>query len=350
MPRLTWEPLALPLEFTFTISRSSKTVAQTVLVRLYHTAPDGLAFEGLGEAVPAKVYGEDADSVCAFYENLQSQPWLAELDPFDLQGLHEALDRLPGNRAAKAGLEMAFYDLQGKLLEIPLYRLWGLDPRRAPKTSYTIGLADLETVRRKTETALSRGYDVLKIKLGGTDDVAALRLIRSMTPQATLRADANAAWTLREALEMLPLLADLGIEFLEEPLKLGTPDADHLELKEKSLIPIMADESCHTLQDIPRCATLFHAINLKLTKTGGLWEAQRMIHAAHAHDLKVMLGCFSETSVSISALAHLSPLVDYADLDGSLLLAQDPFDGVRFEGCRMHLPHRPGLGVLPRGQ
>jgi L-Ala-D/L-Glu epimerase len=174
-----------------------------------------------------------------------------------------------------------------------------------------------------------------------------LQVIRQLAPQATLRVDANAAWTVDSALEILPVLKEMGVEFVEEPLLLNSPEADYHRLKAESPLPLMADESCHTLKDIPRCAQHFHAINLKPTKTGGLTEALRMIYAAKAHDLKIMLGCFTETSISNTAFAHLSPLVDYADLDGGLLLAKDPFDGVQFEGNQIRLPRRPGIGVAP---
>jgi L-alanine-DL-glutamate epimerase-like enolase superfamily enzyme len=345
MGRLSFELLTLPLEFPFGISRSVTEVANTVLVR-WAFEYQGHAYEALGEAVPTRYYGEDPNSVMDFYGRLQAEGLLDRVDPFNLQGFEASLSGFVRNRSARSALDMALHDAQGKILGMPLYRLWGLDPACCPKTSYTIGLADMEMVRHKTELAVSRGYDVLKVKLGGEKDIETLKLIKSIAPTATLRADANAAWTLDEARKILPLACELGIEFVEEPLKVKSPIEDYLKLKEASPLPLMADESCHTLRDIPFCAEAFHAVNLKPTKTGGLREAMRMIHAAKAHDLKVMLGCFTETSVANTAFGQLSPLVDYADLDGGLLLANDPFDGLKFEGSQIRLPNRPGIGVV----
>lgn len=343
--------LELPLEFTFTIARASTDVARTVLVELT-TVYEGTSYTGLGEAVPAAFYGETPDSVRAFYEQVRAKKLLAGLDPFNIQELEARLDQIPEHRAAKAAIDAAVYDIQGKILAMPLYRLWGLDPSRAPKTSYTIGIAEPDLVRHKTQVAVGRGYDILKVKLGGPQDWETLCLVRDVlqeeAPQTTLRVDANAAWTLDHALDMLPRLANLGVEFIEEPLRLESLEADYQTLKDQSPLPLMADESCHILTDIPRCSRFFHAINLKPTKTGGLTEARRMIHAARAHGLKIMLGCFTETSVANTAFAQLSPLVDYADLDGSLLLAQDPFDGMTFEGSQIRLPSRPGIGVVAK--
>jgi L-alanine-DL-glutamate epimerase-like enolase superfamily enzyme len=347
MPLMTYRMLELPLEFTFTISRSSKTVAKTVLLELMLDY-QGQAYTGLGEAVPSSFYGENAESVMAFYRACLSEGLLEHLDPFNQQELERRLALMPDNWAAKAAIDMAMLDIRGKILGIPVYRLLGLDPLKAPKTSYTIGIDTLENVKLKTETALSRGYDVLKVKLGGENDLKSLELIRQLAPEATLRVDANAAWTLKQALEMLTMLKSLDVEFVEEPLKLFSDEEDYVKLKAKAPLPLMADESCHRLRDIPRCARLFDSINLKLTKTGGIHEAIRMIHAARAHGLEIMLGCFCETSVSITSLAHISPLVDYADLDGALLLANDPFVGVTFHGSQMVLPEWPGLGIVPR--
>ncbi len=341
--------LELPYEFAFAISRqkTGSLVARTVLLELT-THYNGMAVTGLGEAVPCSFYGETPESVCAFYEQVISKGLLTGLDPFNIQEYESRISQLLDNHAAKAAIDMALYDMQGKILGMPLHKLWGLDPQRAPKTSYTIGLADMDTIKMKTEKALSRGYDILKVKLGSQNDFEALTYIREAAPKATIRVDANAAWSYDEAVSALPELEALGVELIEEPLALDVSDEECRLLKENSTIPLMADERCHTLHDIPRCADLFHAVNLKLTKTGGLTEAMRMIHAAKAHQLKIMLGCFGETSISISAFAQLSPLVDYADLDGSLLLAEDPYMGVQFEGSSIRIPAGPGLGVRPR--
>jgi L-alanine-DL-glutamate epimerase-like enolase superfamily enzyme len=347
--KLAYHFLEIPFEFTFTISRNSHRHATTVIVELT-CEHDGRTYTGLGEAVPSEFYGESPETVAAFYERLSREDALTDLTPFDIQRLQARFTASDGNMAAKAGIDMAFYDLQGKILSLPLWRLWGLEPDRAPASSYTIGIADIDTVRRKTEIALARGYTILKVKLGAPDDVALFEAIRALAPhpQITLRVDANAAWRVDDAIDICRLLADNHVEFVEEPLRLDSDEADYARLKAESPVPLMADESCHTLGDIPRCAQHFHAINLKHTKTGGLTEALRMIPAARAHGLGIMLGGFGESSLSVTAFAHLAPLVDYCDLDGALLMAEDAYDGITFAGSHFTLPDRPGLGVMLR--
>ncbi len=346
---LRYQRLTLPYEFTFTISRQSNAESTTVVIDL-GVEYEGRHYEGQGEAVPSSFYGEDADSVCRFYDQLNRDGTLSDLSPFEIQKLQARFEKIPGNLAAKSAIDQAFYDLQGKILNLPVWKLWGLDAAKVPKSSYTIGIADLDTVKRKTEIALSRGYDVLKVKLGSPQDAPLFEAIRALAPhpQITMRVDANAAWEVQDFLAIAPLLSENHVEFVEEPLKLSCTDADYQRLKAESPLPLMADESCHTLRDIPRCAQYFHAINLKHTKTGGLTEAMRMIHAARAHNLRIMLGGFGESSLSVTAFAQLSPLVDYCDLDGALLMGEDPYEGIVFEGSRFYLPHRPGLGVIPR--
>ncbi len=346
---LTYTLLHIPYEFTFTISRHSHREATTVIVTL-KTEWQGSPLVGQGEAVPSMFYNETPESVAAFYERVNQAQLLHELTPFDIQKLEKRLATIPDNRAAKAAIDMAFYDLQGKALGLPLWKLWGLDASRVPKSSYTIGIADLETVQRKTETAILRGYDVLKVKLGSPNDLPLFNAIRALAPAPdfTIRVDANAAWDIDEAVDICQFLAEQHVEFVEEPLKLTSSDADYARLKAISPIPLMADESCHVLTDIPRCAQYFSAINLKHTKTGGLTEAMRMIHAARAHGLTIMLGGFGESSLSVTAFAQLAPLVDFCDLDGALLMAEDAYEGIIFTGSSFTLPNRPGLGAIPR--
>ena len=341
--KITYKPLNLPLEFTFTISRGSMTEANTVIVEITH---DGVT--GIGEAVPSRFYGESQESVLAFYENIVKTGLLNDLDPFNMQEFEFRLSQFEGNKSAKAGLDMAMYDLQGKLLNMPLWKLWGLDPARAPKTTYTIGIAQPDEVKRKTEIALSRGYDVLKIKVGSPQDMETLKIIRAMAPEATIRVDANAAWTAVDALTMIPLLKEFDVEFVEEPLKLDCSPPDYEILAKQSPLPLMADESCRVLEDVPKCRRSFQSINIKLSKCGGLTEARRMISAARAQGLKIMLGGFVESRVSVSGFAQLSPLVDYADLDACLLVDadKDPYKGVEYNGSQIILPDRPGIGAI----
>ena len=345
MDKFHFYPVSLPCEFDFTISRGTTKVAEHVFVELTYVYR-GEKFIGMGEAVPSAFYGSTQASVLEFFSWIQDENLLAPLTPFDIQTFNETMRQFSGHMPAKAALEMALYDLLGQVTGQPLYKLWGLDAKAIPRSSYTIGIADLETVRRKTETALERGYNILKVKVGGEEDLETLALIRDIVPHDTrIRVDANAAWLPEDAIALLPKLLDFGVEFVEEPLQLDVPIADRLRVKEASPLPIIADESVHTLKDVPLVSLWNDGINLKLTKTGGLSEAIRMIHAARAHSLSIMLGCFAESSLSITAFAHLAPLVDYLDLDGGLLLADDPIDGVRWEGNQLFLPERPGLGV-----
>lgn len=346
--KLSYQLLQLPLEFTFAISRGSKDVAQTIIVKL-EADYQGSHYTAYGEAVFSKFYGEDEHSVSAFYEKLIQEKAFEDLDPFNLSEFEKRINQYENNMAAKAGLDIALYDLRSKIKNLPLYKFLGLSAHKAPKTSYTIGIADLETMKMKTLTALERGYDILKVKLGTPDDVEIVQIIRKLAPQARIRLDANAAWAVDDALNVLEQIKNLNIEFVEEPLKLDSSAKDYEKLYRKSPIPLMADESCHTSKDIEHCARYFHSINIKHTKCGGITEALRIIQEARKYKLKIMLGCFCETSISIAAFCHISPLVDYADLDGSLLLKDDPYKIDLFKANQITLPSSPGLGFMPQG-
>jgi L-alanine-DL-glutamate epimerase-like enolase superfamily enzyme len=276
----------------------------------------------------------------AYLEAL-TQRWPPNNDPFQLEDLLSALP--PGSQAARAAVDMALHDLVGKRLGTPLYRLLGLNPQRVPETSLTIGLGAVEEVQAKAREAT--GFPILKLKLD-SDSEHSLALARSVraVSDARLVADANCAWTADQAMKLIPALADLGLEWIEQPL----PE-DDLEgmrrVREASPLPVFADEPVRTALDIPRLARCVDGVNIKVQKAGGLREAWRMIAVARAHDLQVMLGCMVETSVGITAAAHLAPLVDWADLDGTLLIRDDPFSGLQVESGRLLLPNRPGLGV-----
>lgn len=332
------EPLDLKLSTPFRISRGTQLVAENVLINL---TTDGIT--GLGEAAPSGFYGEKRATVLAALPFLRAR--LGE-DPFLIEDITEAFDRAfhHGNAAAKAALDMALYDLAGKQLGVPVYRLLGLNPERTPATSFTIAIDTPEVMAEKARAATS--YPILKIKVGTERDVEIVRAIREVT-DATLRVDANAAWTPKQAIATINKLAPYNIEFVEQPVAAG--DLDGLKLVRDNVpVPIIADESCMVLDDVARVAGRVDGINIKLMKCGGLHNALKMIHAARAHHLTVMLGCMIESSLSITAAAHLSPLADYADLDGPLLIALDPFEGVRYANGKLLLPDRPGLGVVPR--
>ncbi len=348
MDQFSFYPVELPCEFDFTISRGTQSVARHVFVELTYSE-NGKTYTGLGEAVPCEFYGSTQQSILEFLEWIQDENLLLPLTPYDIQKFNATMRQFPGFMPAKAAIEMALYDLLGQVTGQPLYRLWGLDPTQIPRSSYTIGIADPDLIKHKTEVALSRGYDILKVKVGGPEDLKTLEIIKSLVPETTtIRVDANAAWLPDDAIAMFPILKDFGVEFVEEPLQLDIPIPERIRVKESSPLPLLADESVHTLTDVPLVAQWMDGINLKLTKTGGLTEALRMIHAARAHNLSIMLGCFVETSLSITAFAHLAPLVDYLDLDGGLLLAEDPIEGVRWNANQLSLPATPGLGIRKR--
>jgi L-alanine-DL-glutamate epimerase-like enolase superfamily enzyme len=336
-----FERVELPLENAFTISRGTQTHATNVLVRV----TDDAGTTGLGGAAPASHYGETADTVEAVLPDLLDV--VEDVgDPHALTEIEERMaETVQDNPAARCAVSIALHDLAAKRLGVPLYRLWGLDPGETPKTSFTIGLDTVDRVREKTADAVEAGYDVLKIKLGTDRDERLIEAVREAAPGARIRVDANEAWTPREAVRKSGMLATYDVEFVEQPVPAEQPEALKF-VYERSELPIAADESCVTLSDVPRIADRTDIANLKLMKCGGLLEAKRMIHAARAHGLELMLGCMVETNASIAAGCHLGPLLDYADLDGSLLLADDPVSGVDLTNGAMHLdPDAAGTGV-----
>jgi L-Ala-D/L-Glu epimerase len=328
----------LELAETFVISRESTDHADVVQVALSHKGTTGY-----GEGAPIARYDESAESAKAFVEEH------AELlgdDPFALEVIGARLAEAPGEQAAKAALDAALHDLQGKLLGTPVFRLLGL-PRAGPPTSWTVWLGDPDDMARRAEKS-APGFQRLKLKLGGGDglDVERVRAVRGVT-ELPLQVDVNEWWSLDEALEALPQLAELGVEYCEQPLRAG--DEGGRALKERSPIPIYLDEDCHTLSDVAPCAEIAHGINIKLSKSGGIREAIRMAHAARALGLGVMLGCMLESGLSAAAGCCVAPLCDHVDLDGNLLLPEDPWPGVAFVDGVQTPAEAPGLGVAARG-
>jgi L-alanine-DL-glutamate epimerase-like enolase superfamily enzyme len=330
-----FEPITLTLKTPFRIAHGSSDVRYNVLVRIF----DG-EHHGLGEAAPVRQHHETQASVLEYLEALV-QHWPTNDDPFLLEDLLSALP--PGSQAARAAVDIALHDLVGKKLRLPLYRLWGLAPDKAPDTSLTIGLGTVEEVQAKAREAAC--FPLLKLKLDSDGDhsLALVRAVRAVS-DARLVADANCAWTTEQAIQLIPRLTDMGLEWIEQPL--AEHDLDGMrQVREASPIPVFADEPVRTANDIPRLAGCVDGVNIKVQKAGGLREARRMIAVARAHGLQVMLGCMVETSVGITAAAHLAPLVDWADLDGTLLISDDPFAGMRVEAGRLIIPDGPGLGV-----
>jgi L-Ala-D/L-Glu epimerase len=318
----------LRLAETFTISRGSEDEAEVVQVEIRHGA-----VTGRGEAAPVERYDESAGSALAWLEQVELGG-----DPFALDAIGDALP--PGEQAARSAVDAALHDLQGKLVGLPVYKLLGLR-RHGPPTSWTIWLGDPDDMARRTEKIAGRGFRRLKLKLGGRDglDAERVRAVRSVT-DLPLQCDVNEAWSLDEALEYLP---QLDLQYCEQPLVAGSPDG--AELKRRSPVPIYVDEDCHTLVDVAACAERAHGINIKLAKSGGMREALRMSHAARALGLGVMLGCMVESGLGIAAGAHVASLMDHVDLDGNLLLAEDPCPGVAFADGVQLPAEAPGLGV-----
>jgi L-alanine-DL-glutamate epimerase-like enolase superfamily enzyme len=340
-----FERLTLDLDDPFTIARGTQATAENVVVRV--TDDEGTT--GIGAAAPSAHYGETADTVAAVLPDLLAVVEDAG-DPHSLDRIERRLrETVRANPAARCAISIALHDLVGKRLDLPLYRYWGLDADETVSTSYTIGLDSIERMREKTATAVDAGHSILKVKLGTERDREIMAAVRDAASDARIRVDANEAWTPPEAVDMIETLAAFDVEFVEQPVPVDSSDGLRY-VHERSALPIAADESCVTLADVPRIADRADIANIKLMKCGGLREAKRMIHAARAHGLEVMLGCMIESNAAIAAGCHLAPLLDYADLDGSLLLADDPYAGVAMADGEVDLVggDRPGTGARER--
>jgi L-alanine-DL-glutamate epimerase-like enolase superfamily enzyme len=328
--KLHWEPITLELKTTFRVAHGASDQRHNVLVYLD---------DGVGEAAAVPYYGETQAGIIAY---LKSVPDLGN-DPFDLDAV--LARRPPGSRAARAAIDEALHDLWGKKIGQPLYRLFGLNPGKLPLTSFTIAMDEPEVM---AEQAKASGQPVLKVKLGSEDDGAILAAIRGVT-DARLRVDVNAGWSREQALQTIPRLVDYDLEFIEQPLAVEDVEG-FFWLKEKLQaqrisIPIFADETAKESKDIVKLAGGIDGVVVKLMKSEGIRETLRMIDTARAHDMQIMLSCMVESSVGVTAAAHLAPLCDYADLDGPLLIKNDPYRGLRYEGAKMILPDNPGIGL-----
>ncbi len=337
MLQINARPIDLKLSTPFRISRGVQYTSPNVIVEVRYNE-----HTGYGEAAPSKYYGESVETVLACIAMFADQ--LGD-DPFAIEDIMQRLDMIIRlHPSAKAAVEMALYDIVGKALNVPLYKLLGLNPAHTPHTSFTIGLDTPAQMAQKA--LLAQEYPILKIKVGTKHDIEIIQAIRDVT-NAALRVDANAGWTPKEAIQNIEAMLAYNIEFVEQPT--AAHDLAGLKLiREHVPLPIIADESCVTVEDIPRIAECVDGINIKLVKCGGLSHALKMIHVARAHNLRIMLGCMIESSLAITAAAHLTPLVDYADLDGNLLIDNDPFIGVTVAHGKLILPDLPGLGVHER--
>ncbi len=333
--KLSYKPYTLELKHVFKIAAGSRTTTPIVLTELEY---EGIT--GYGEASLPPYLGETQDSVISFLSKLNLSQFS---DPFLIDDILDYVDNVEeGNSAAKASVDIALHDLVGKLIGKPLYKFWGLNPDKSPYTSYTIGIDVPEIVVKKVKEAGE--FKILKVKLGLDSDKLMIETIRSVTDKKII-VDANQGWKDRNtALEMIEYLSDKNVGLIEQPMPKEQID-DIAWLKEKSPIPIIADESCQRLSDVIKLKDVFDGINIKLMKCTGLREAKKMIELARALEMKVMLGCMTETSCAVSAAAQLSPLVDWADLDGNLLISNDPFIGVGIESGKIKLNENPGIGL-----
>jgi len=330
----------LPLKHPFTISRSTVAVQESLIVQVHEAG----CF-GYGEATTNDYYHATLESMAAAIERMRPSLAAASLAT-DEDGT--ALAELLARAAAELGdapfplcsLDMALHDLWARLRGRPLGELWGLDPAAGPLSNFTIGIDTLPVMVSKLAEVAD--WPIFKIKLGSGDDLAIIRELRQHTAKP-FRVDANCGWTARQAIELSGPLAELGVEFIEQPLPAGDPGMR--EVRKHSVLPVIADESCVREDDVDRCRDEFHGINIKLVKCGGLAPARRMIARARELGLEVMCGCMTESTVGISALAQIVPLLDHVDIDGAALLAEDIASGVRVEAGRRIYPDRPGTGV-----
>ncbi|MBI2428975.1 MAG: dipeptide epimerase [Ignavibacteriales bacterium] len=333
--KLTYKPYTLELQHTFTVATMSRTTTPAVLTEIEY---DGVV--GYGEASMPPYLGESQESVMAFLKRID----LSKYDnPFDLETILADIDLLAfHNTSAKASIDIALHDLVGKLMGQPWYNIWGFDKNKAPITTFTIGIDKADVVREKTKEAA--GFKILKVKLGKENDKEMIETIRSVT-DVPLTADPNQGWKDKfYALDMIHWLKDKGVQYIEQPMAKEKYD-DHAWLTERSPLPILADESCQRLNDISKIKGAYNGIVIKLMKCTGMREAHKMLTLAKAYNMKVLIGCMTETSCAISAASHLSPMCDWADLDGMLLIKNDLFRGTTVVDGKLTLSDLPGIGV-----
>ena len=335
---LSFFPYELKLRHAFNLARYSRTTTPDVQVQLEY---DGII--GYGEASMPPYLGESVESVTKFLSSLDLTQFN---DPFKIEDILTYVDNVaPNNRAAKASVDIALHDLLGKIMGQPWYKIWGYNPEKTPVTSFTIGIDEEKVVRQKVEEA--RPYKLIKVKMGLDKDQETINIIREMMPDVPICVDVNQGWNSKEhALEMCHWLNERNCVFVEQPFDKTWID-ETAWLRERSPLPIIADEAFQRLADVVRFKGVYDGINIKLMKSTGLYEAHKMVTLARALDMKVMIGCMTETSCAVTAAANLSPVVDFADLDGNLLIANDRFDGMTVENGKITLHDRPGLGILP---
>jgi L-Ala-D/L-Glu epimerase len=334
--KLSYKPYTLELKHVFTIATSSRTTTPVMLTEIEY---EGII--GYGEASMPPYLGESQESASKFLSKVDLDQFK---NPFELEKILDYVDSIEeNNTAAKASVDIALHDLVGKLMNQPWYAIWGFDKEKTPNTSFTIGIDTPEVVKQKTKEA--EIYKVLKVKLGRDTDKEMIETIRSVT-DTPLTVDVNQGWTDKNfALEMINWLKERNVEFVEQPMPKEQVD-DIAWLSEQSPLPVIADESIQRLPDVIKAYGVYNGINIKLMKCTGMREAHKMLTLAKSLGMKVMLGCMTETSCAISAAAQLSPMVDWADLDGNLLIKNDPYEGVKVVDGKLILNDKPGIGLV----
>lgn len=333
---LRFRPYELHLKHVFTLATSSRTSTPDMLTEIHYGD-----LVGYGEASMPPYLGESIETATDYLKKVDLSHFKS---PFLVEDIIRYLNNLyPGNYAAKASVDIALHDLIGKIMKQPWYRIWGLDPARTPNISFTIGIDTPDVVRQKVKEAAP--YKILKVKLGQDNDKEMITTVRSETDKP-ICVDVNQGWTDRKkALEMALWLKDQGVEFIEQPMP-KTASSDIAWLTKHSPLPIMADEAFQTLDDFKKVQGVYSGINIKLMKCGGMNAAYKMVSIARALGMKVMIGCMTETSCAVTAAAQLSPMVDWADLDGNLLIDNDVYDGLKIVNGKIVLPDRPGIGII----
>jgi L-alanine-DL-glutamate epimerase-like enolase superfamily enzyme len=337
---LSFEPLDLRTLHPFGISYGTSADSHNFLITLKHK--DVI---GYGEASPVQYHAESPETAAALLKAWTTEDFLGD-DPFAIAEICRKMDKaIAGHTSVKAAIEMALHDICGKIANLPTYKMLGLSGSKQPITDFTIGIDSLEMIEKKTKEAVDAGYKVLKVKQGTNYDRDIIKSVRKIAKDIPIRVDANGAWTPKQAVIMANFLAEQNVQFIEQPLPKNSSVEDFRFVKERSPLPIFADESICRSHDVARFANAVDGVVVKLAKTGGLLEAIKVIQTARAHGMQIMFGCMLESSLGVTAAVHLSSLVDHLDLDGALLLSNDPFTGAVYDDGILKLTDLPGLGV-----
>lgn len=339
MMKLEYKKVAFALKHNFGISREIKTAANNVVVKISCDI-EGKTYSGYGEAIPSKFYGETQDTILAFLSWVEKENILGD-DPFEVVSIQQKLCAFKNNNAAKSAIDMALLDLRCKILDMPAYKFLGLH-NKPLKTSYTIDISDIGKILEKTGKALMAGYTIFKVKLGTRIDEEIIFSIRQAAPEATIYVDANCAWDLKMGLKMLKVMEDNKVELIEQPFRADDYDAYRL-IRSQTTIPIFADESCVNLSDLSRLKDIVDGVNIKVSKVGGITNALKMAEMARVYNLRVMVGCFLESTLGIAAGCLPALYADYVDLDGFMFLKEEPYSLIDVDCASIRIKEVNGI-------